>query len=153
MIGKLKFSFLLILSVLLLGCTKSTKEIENRKEDTNDNITDISNETTIEIEDDISIVEFKKNDVDLNGYELKQTVKEDINNDGIEDTIELWTYSEGVFYSESGYIRILEGNTDEVLTNIKCGMGSYEIKSIADINGDKVKDICISCNGGGNAVS
>ena len=32
-------------------------------------------------------------------------------------------------------------------------MGSYEIKSIADINGDKVKDICISCNGGGNAVS
>ncbi len=34
MIGKLKFSFLLILSVLLLGCTKSTKEIENRKEDT-----------------------------------------------------------------------------------------------------------------------
>lgn len=54
--GKLKFSFLLILSVLLLGCTKSTKEIENRKEDTNDNITDISNETTIEIEDDISIV-------------------------------------------------------------------------------------------------
>lgn len=153
MIGKLKFSFLLILSVLLLGCTKSTKEIENRKEDTNDNITDISNETTIEIEDDISIVEFKKNDVDLNGYELKQTVKEDINNDGIEDTIELWTYSEGVFYSESGYIRILEGNTDEVLTNIKCGMGSYEIKSIADINGDKVKDICISCNDGGNAVS
>ena len=151
--GKLKFSFLLILSVLLLGCTKSTKEIENRKEDTNDNITDISNETTIEIEDHISIVEFKKNDVDLNGYELKQTVKEDINNDVIEDTIELWTYSEGVFYSESGYIRILEGNTDEVLTNIKCGMGSYEIKSIADINGDKVKDICISCNGGGNAVS
>ena len=106
--GKLKFSFLLILSVLLLGCTKSTKEIENRKEDTNDNITDISNETTIEIEDDISIVEFKKNDVDLNGYELKQTVKEDIN-DGMVDTIELWTYSEGVFYSESGYIRILEG--------------------------------------------
>ena len=151
--GKLKFSFLLILSVLLLGCTKSTKEIESRKENTNDNITDISNETTIEIEDHISIVEFKKNDVDLNGYELKQTVKEDINNDVIEDTIELWTYSEGVFYSESGYIRILEGNTDEVLTNIKCGMGSYEIKSIADINGDKVKDICISCNGGGNAVS
>ncbi|MBS5126049.1 MAG: hypothetical protein KHZ09_11470, partial [Clostridium sp.] len=129
--GKLKFSFLLILSVLLLGCTKSTKEIESRKENTNDNITDISNETTIEIEDHISIVEFKKNDVDLNGYELKQTVKEDINNDVIEDTIELWTYSEGVFYSESGYIRILEGNTDEVLTNIKCGMGSYEIKSIA----------------------
>ena len=151
--GKLKFSFLLILSVLLLGCTKSTKEIESRKENTNDNITDISNETTIEIEDHISIVEFKKNDVDLNGYELKQTVKEDINNDVIEDTIELWTYSEGVFYSESGYIRILEGNTDEVLTNIKCGMGSYEIKSIADINGDKVKDICISCNVGGNAVS
>ena len=39
--GKLKFSFLLILSVLLLGCTKSTKEIESRKENTNDNITDI----------------------------------------------------------------------------------------------------------------
>ena len=37
--GKLKVSFLLILSVLLLGCTKSTKEIENRKENTNDNIT------------------------------------------------------------------------------------------------------------------
>ena len=59
MIGKLKFSFLLILCVLLLGCTKSTKEIENRKEDTNDNITDISNETTIEIEDDINKM-FKK---------------------------------------------------------------------------------------------
>ena len=97
MIGKLKFSFLLILSVLLLGCTKSTKEIENRKEDTNDNITDISNETTIEIEDDISIVEFKKNDVDLNGYELKQTVEEDINNDGMVDTIELWIYRENTF--------------------------------------------------------
>ena len=52
--GKLKVSFLLILSVLLLGCPKSTKEIESRKENTNDNITDISNETTIEIEDDIN---------------------------------------------------------------------------------------------------
>ena len=49
--GKLKFSFLLILSVLLLGCTKSTKEIESRKENTNDNITDISNKTANEIED------------------------------------------------------------------------------------------------------
>ena len=151
--GKLKFSFLLILSVLLLGCTKSTKEIENRKEDTNDNITDISNETTIEIEDDINIVEFKKNDVDLNGYELKQTVEEDINNDGIEDTIELWIYRENTFYAEVGCIKILDGNSGEVLTNVECGMGSYEIKSIADINGDKVKDICISCNDGGNAVS
>ena len=106
--GKLKVSFLLILSVLLLGCTKSTKEIETRKENTNDNITDISNETTIEIEDDINIVEFKKNDVDLNGYELKQTVEEDINNDGMVDTIELWIYRENTFYAEVGCIKILD---------------------------------------------
>lgn len=137
--------FIFVVSLAFLGCSKEKCEININTEDNKQVLGKEYNNIKEKID-------FINEHADLSNYELVQKMEEDINNDDINDILELWVLRNEIGYNESGYVVIKDSNSNEVLTTIPCGMGSYEIKSIADINGDEIKDISISCNGGGNAV-
>lgn len=142
----LELIFILVLSIALFGCSTEKGDININTEDNNQELVEGANNNVKEK------IDFINEDADLSNYELIQEIEEDINNDDIKYILQLWVLNTEIGYSESGYVVIKDGNSNEVLTTIPCGMGSYEIKSIGDINGDEIKDISISCNGGGNAV-